>query len=68
MDLLSLYQKFCKLYPAGTVLFNEGDSGQEMYIIQSGLVQITRKVGTKDTVLADLPAGELFGEMALIND
>ncbi len=68
MDLLSLYQKFCKLFPAGTVLFNEGDSGQEMYIIQSGLVQITRKVGTKETVLADLPAGEFFGEMAIIND
>ena len=44
MDLLSLYQKYCKLFPAGTVLFNEGDAGQDMYIIQSGAVRITRRI------------------------
>jgi CRP/FNR family transcriptional regulator, cyclic AMP receptor protein len=68
MDLLSLYQKYCKLYPAGSILFREGDIGRDMYIIQSGKVQITRQVGGQEAVLAVLPAGEFFGEMAILNN
>ncbi len=38
-----------------------------MYVIQSGEVEIRRTVGELERVLAVLPAGEFFGEMALIN-
>jgi CRP-like cAMP-binding protein len=63
-DLLKHAQSFS----AGTVLFEEGDEGQVMYVIQSGTVKITRKVGTKEALLAMIPAGEFFGEMSIIND
>lgn len=62
-----LIDRFAKDYDAGTVLFREGDPGDFMYVIQSGAVEIRREIGDLERVLAVLPAGEFFGEMALIN-
>jgi CRP/FNR family cyclic AMP-dependent transcriptional regulator len=50
------------------VLFREGDPGGEMYVIQSGEVEISRIMGDKRQTLAVLPPGEFFGEMAIVND
>jgi CRP/FNR family cyclic AMP-dependent transcriptional regulator len=63
----SLLDRFARDYPAGEVLFREGDPGDFMYVIQSGEVEIRRSIGEVERVLAILPAGEFFGEMALIN-
>src|SRR5688572_4051551 len=54
--------------PAGQVLFREGDPGREMYVIQSGKVRLTRNIRGQEKLLADLSAGEFFGEMSIIND
>lgn len=54
-------------YPTGAVLFREGDTGDAMYVIQSGSVEIRRMVGDSERVLAVLPPGEFLGEMALLN-
>ncbi len=64
---LSMFERFGITYPAGTVLFTEGDPGHDMYVIQTGRVQLTRKLRGRDTHLATLPAGEFFGEMSIIN-
>ena len=61
-----LFWKFGKDFPKGTVLFREGDLGREMFIIQQGKVQVRKKVGTAEEVLAELSDGEFFGEMALL--
>ena len=63
-----LLQKFGKTVPAGTVLFKDGESGSQMYVIHSGKVKITKKVGNIEKTLAILPAGEFFGEMAILNN
>ncbi len=63
-----MYAKFGKHIPAGTVLFNEGDGGEEMYIIQSGRVKISKKIRGVEKTLATLEKGEFFGEMAILND
>jgi CRP-like cAMP-binding protein len=63
----NLLERFARDYEAGAVLFREGDPGDFMYVVQSGEVEIRRKVGDHERVLAVLPAGEFFGEMALIN-
>lgn len=68
MNTAVLLTKFGRSFAAGTVLFREGEPGDEMYVIHSGLVRITRTVGQKETLLAELPAGEFFGEMAIITD
>ncbi|MCX5906811.1 MAG: cyclic nucleotide-binding domain-containing protein [Deltaproteobacteria bacterium] len=63
-----LFWKFGKEYKKGTVLFHEGDLGKEMFIIQKGKVQVRKKVGNTQKVLAELGDGEFFGEMALLMD
>lgn len=62
-----LFERFGETYPAGHVLFREGDAGKHMYVIQSGRVQLTRRVRGREVHLATLPVGEFFGEMAIIN-
>ncbi len=53
----------------GTVLFEEGDVGDELYIILKGKVRISKFVsGVGEEALAILEPGAYFGEMALIND
>lgn len=63
----SLLDRFARDYEPGTVLFREGDPGDFMYVIQAGEVEIRRSISDVERVLAVLPAGEFFGEMALIN-
>lgn len=54
-------------YRKGTILFFEGDYGDEMFIITSGLVRIYRIEQSKEITLALFRAGDFFGEMALID-
>jgi len=49
--------------PAGAVVFQEGDPGNEMYGIVEGEVELR----TTDRVIAKLGADDVFGEMALID-
>jgi CRP/FNR family cyclic AMP-dependent transcriptional regulator len=63
-----LFSRFGKKIPAGTVLFQEGDRGEEMYIIQSGRVKISKRIRGVEKTLATLEKGEFFGEMAILND
>lgn len=52
----------------GTLLFRKGDSGDAMYLLESGRVRISIKDEDGDEViLADLAQGDFFGEMALID-
>ncbi len=64
----ALFSKFGKKIPAGTVLFHEGDRGEEMYILQSGKVKISKRIRGVEKTLATLEKGEFFGEMAILND
>jgi CRP-like cAMP-binding protein len=60
------FARFLKHFPKGTVLFNEGDEGEEMYIIRSGRVAIKKRVSHGDVTVAVLEKGDFFGEMALL--
>lgn len=63
-----MMQKFGKVVPKGSILFNDGDSGTQMYVIHSGRVKISKKIGDTEKTLAILPPGEFFGEMAILNN
>ena len=63
-----LFTRYGKKIPTNTVLFQEGDHGEEMYIIQSGKVKISRRIRGVEKTLATLEKGEFFGEMAILND
>jgi len=47
----------------GETIFKEGDTAKELYVIQSGKVEI--RLGNR--VLDTLETNDLFGEMALID-
>ena len=59
--------RFARDFRAGTVLFQEGQPGDFMYVVQTGAVEIRRRVGEAERVLAVLPPGEFLGEMAILN-
>ena len=63
-----MFAKFGKRFSTGTVLFHEGDRGEEMFILQSGKVKISKKIRGVEKTLATLEKGEFFGEMAILND
>ena len=63
----ALFQRFERVREAaGEVILREGDEGDFYYIIESGHCEVTRKVGGVEMALADLKAGDAFGEEALV--
>ena len=52
-----------RTYRAGEVVFAEGQPGDSMYALLEGEVEIRKG----DRVLETVPAGGVFGEMALID-
>lgn len=59
---------FVRRYPKNCMIFGEGQKGSELYIIQKGAVKITKVINNKETILAILKPGDMFGEMALLED
>ncbi len=55
-------------YPKNTMIFSENEPGTELYIIQKGVVKITKIVENNEVLLAMLKPGEIFGEMALLEN
>jgi CRP-like cAMP-binding protein len=53
---------------SGDYLFQEGDLGTEMYIVQEGRVEITKRIEGAEKVLAVLEKGDFFGEMSVLED
>jgi hypothetical protein len=53
---------------SGVILFNEEDVGGEAYLVIQGSVEIFRTLGGKKHPLAVVGAGEIIGEMALIDN
>ena len=57
-----------KEFSKGDVIIKEGNPGREMYIIQSGSVEVTKSDGNREVVLATLSRGDFFGEMAILEN
>ena len=54
-------------YQDGQIIFAEGSSGDWIYVIQSGKVEISKKVGGEKVVIEVLQTGEIFGELSFIS-
>ncbi|MFA4915180.1 MAG: YhjD/YihY/BrkB family envelope integrity protein [Syntrophales bacterium] len=63
-----LFRRFGNVYPGGSYIFREGETGQEMYYILTGKVRMEKKAGQVMKVLAEMGPGEYFGEMAVLID
>jgi NADH dehydrogenase len=53
-------------YEPGETVFNEGDTGDSLYMILSGRVEVLKRFGEEPRVVRMLGPGEYFGEMALL--
>ena len=50
-----------------SVLINQGDAGDAMYLIMGGEVRARTMIGGRETILTTLTIGDFFGEMALFD-
>jgi CRP/FNR family cyclic AMP-dependent transcriptional regulator len=69
VDETAALRKFRQRYRKSEVIFEEGSTGGEMYLIHSGRVLLS--VGQNETQqvsLVVLSPGDFFGEMALVDD
>lgn len=56
-------------YEPGTVIFNEGDAGNSMYILHIGTVGLYNNYGESNEVkIAELGDNSFFGEMGMLTD
>jgi len=57
---------FQRTFEDGDIVFEEGDEGIDLYVIQSGRVQITRGHAAATRIVANLVPGDFFGEMSVV--
>jgi CRP-like cAMP-binding protein len=55
-----------RTYQTDDMIFAEGEPGDEIFIIKSGSVKIVSITNNSEILLAVLKAGDIFGEMALL--
>lgn len=56
-------------YAPSTTVFQEGDSGEALYILASGMIKLSKvDLGGHEKTLAILQPPEFFGEMALVGE
>ena len=61
-----LLQSSTQNCPDGDVLFEQGTPGDSLFVVKSGVVEISARTGEEITVLAYLGRGECIGEVALL--
>ncbi len=54
-------------YAASEMIFEEGSTGRELFVVLDGKVDIVKNSGADRTVIVTLGKGEFFGEMAVID-
>src|SRR5262249_33898626 len=60
---------YVRHYADGEVIFGQGDPSLGMYVIKGGTVRIIRDIpSAQPKILAELTAGEFFGEVGLVDD
>ena len=64
----SPFERYLVTHPMGDIIFSEGEIGTEMYIIQSGTVELLKEIGGETRVLSTLEKGDFFGEMSVLED
>jgi CRP/FNR family cyclic AMP-dependent transcriptional regulator len=54
-------------YPAGSTIIQQGDTGDEMYVIEAGQVDILLVGYTSERPVVVLGKGQILGEMSLVD-
>ena len=60
-------EKCINEFDVDDVIFEEGSTGRELFVVLDGKVEIAKMNGASKTVIVTLGKGEFFGEMAVID-
>jgi len=63
-----MFNRFRVSFEKGEVIFCEYEPGDTFYLIQKGRVQIIKIMGEIEKTVAILQPGEIFGEMAILEE
>lgn len=55
-----------EIFEDGELIFEEGETGRDLYIVQDGTVKILKKVNNAQIEIAEFSKGDFFGDMALL--
>ena len=59
--------RFLRVYEPMQHIFQEGDPGDVMYVVQDGIVDICKQGANGPIQLTSVGKGEIFGEIALVD-
>jgi CRP/FNR family transcriptional regulator, cyclic AMP receptor protein len=60
-------EKCINEFEVGEVIFEEGSTGRELFVVLDGRIDIVKMNGASKIVVVTLGKGEFFGEMAVID-
>ena len=60
-------EKCINEFDVGEVVFEEGSTGRELFVVLDGRIDIVKLDGATKTTIVTLGKGEFFGEMAVID-
>ena len=63
-----MFNKFGVTYQPGDIIFCEYEPGNEFYLLQEGRVKVTKIVSDMEKTLDIFHPGDIFGEMAILED
>src|SRR5579883_2882773 len=63
-----LLGRYGRRFAAGETLFREGEQAREAFLLQEGRVRLLKRVRMVERSLIVLKPGDLFGELALLED
>ncbi|UUX48633.1 cyclic nucleotide-binding domain-containing protein [Nisaea acidiphila] len=55
-------------FSAGDTVISEGETSNDVYLIRTGSMTVSRRIAGRDIVLSYIPAGNYIGEMALLGN
>jgi CRP-like cAMP-binding protein len=64
----SPFERYVVQHSLGDIIFSEGEIGTDMFILQSGTVELIKTIAGDTKVLATLEKGDFFGEMSVLED
>jgi CRP/FNR family cyclic AMP-dependent transcriptional regulator len=60
-------EKCINEFDVGDIIFEEGSTGRELFVVLDGRIDIVKLDGATKTTIVTLGKGEFFGEMAVID-
>ncbi|WP_321495878.1 cyclic nucleotide-binding and patatin-like phospholipase domain-containing protein [uncultured Desulfobacter sp.] len=65
-EIAGLFEK--KFYHKGDIIFRQGEPGDSMYVIRSGMVSVHKEEEGRKLFVSELKRGDFFGEMSLLSE